>query len=160
MDGLTHDDVEHLSQEEDEEQEDRKEGDEEKEEQKQQRTMKNKSTCPMCGITLHTLYITQCTICNVKVPLGDTRKGMLRNEFHNRHRCFCGNKKKLLIAEKSKYYIWDMECFTDPVVVREMAIDQEPMIVREHKPIFVAACNMADPQVDFRSTVRTASMIS
>jgi hypothetical protein len=27
--------------------------------------------------------------------------------------------KRILIAEESKYYIWDMECFTDPVVVRD-----------------------------------------
>jgi hypothetical protein len=83
------------------------------------------------------------------MPLGDTRKGMLKYEFHNRHRCFCGNKKKLLIAEESTYYIWDMECFTDPVVVREGDAQETPMIVREHKPIFVAACNMADPSDRF-----------
>jgi hypothetical protein len=73
----------------------------------------------------------------VKLPLGDTRKDMLKSEFHNRHRCFCGNKKKLLIAEESTYYIWDMECFTDSVVVREGDTQETPMIVREHKPIFV-----------------------
>jgi hypothetical protein len=101
--------------------------------------------CPICGITLHTLYITHCTICNEKVRLGDTRKGMLKHEFQNRHRCICGNKKKLKIAEESSYYIWDMECFTDPVVVREGSPHEEAMVVREHKPIFVVACNLADP---------------
>jgi hypothetical protein len=103
MDGLAHNDVEHVPQ-----------VVEEAEELKKEEEFKGRQTeypeypidddaCPICGITLHTLYITHCTICNVKVPLGDTSKGMLKYEFHNRRRCFCGNKKKLLIAEESTY---------------------------------------------------------
>jgi hypothetical protein len=74
---------------------------------------------------------------------------MLRHEFQNRYRCNCGNKTKLLLAEENKHYIWDMERFTDPVVVRGEANDEECMAVREHKPIVVAACNMADPSDRF-----------
>jgi hypothetical protein len=97
MDGLTHNDVEHVPQEEEGDGEERKEGDEEEaaqqQQQQQMQTDQDSDACPMCGFTLHTLYITHCTICNVKVPLGDTRKGMLKYEFHNRHRCFCGTRK-------------------------------------------------------------------
>jgi hypothetical protein len=139
MDGLTHDDVEHVPQTEQE-----AEAGKEEEEFKGGQTdyPEYPAACPICGLTLHTLYITHCVICNVKVPLGDTRKGMFKYEFQNRHRCSCGNKE-LKIAEESSYYIWDMECFTDPVIVREGSPHQEAMVVREHKPIFVAASSMA-----------------
>jgi hypothetical protein len=158
MDGLTHDDVESLPQTEEPEvlteQEESKGTEEELLEYPGGQTEYpeppiDDDACPMCGITLHSLYITRCTVCDVKVPLGDTRKGMLKHEFQNRHRCVCGNKKKLKIAEESSYFIWDMECFTDPVVVREGSPHEETMVVREHKPIFVAACNMADPMNRF-----------
>jgi hypothetical protein len=85
---------------------------------------------------------------------------MLKYEFQNRHCCNCKNKKKLKIAEESSYYIWNMKFFTDPVTVREGSPYQEAMVVREHKPIFVAACNTAYPADRFHSTVRTVWMNS
>jgi hypothetical protein len=110
MEGLTHDDVERAPQTEETEvltkDEEFKDGQTEYSEYPV-----DDEACPICGITLHSLYIAHCTVCNVKVPLGDTRKGMLKHEFQNRHRCNCGNKKKLKIAEENSYYIWDMECF-------------------------------------------------
>jgi hypothetical protein len=125
MEGLTHEDVEHVPQEFEEEEDDRKEGEEEQEEQKQQ-TVYNSHACPMCGITLFSPYITHCTICNVKVPLGDTRKGMLRHEFQNRHLCNCGNKENFLLVEESTYYIWDMESLRTLLLYERRRIIRPP----------------------------------
>jgi hypothetical protein len=63
----------------------------------------------------------------------------------NKHRCDCGNKKELKVANESSYWIWDLESFTEPVIWREGNEIDKPTSVSEHKVIFVAACNMADP---------------
>jgi hypothetical protein len=81
MDGLTHDDVEPPTQTEESEvltepevlteQEESKGTEEELLDypggQTEYPEYPIEDACPMCGITLHSLYITHCTVCNVKV---------------------------------------------------------------------------------------------
>jgi hypothetical protein len=78
-------------------------------------------------------------------PLGDRRKGERLYQYVNKHRCDCGNKKELKVANESSYWIWDLESFTGPVFWRDGNEIDKPTSVSEHKVIFVAACNMADP---------------
>jgi hypothetical protein len=100
--------------------------------------------CPECELRLYTVYFVTCTICNTKIPLGNIRDGQLKYRWLNNHRCFCGNKKALLTAQESQYYIWDMECFTEDAIWREGSELGKQCSVSEHKPIFIAACNMAN----------------
>jgi hypothetical protein len=76
------------------------------------------------------LYSLHCTICNVKVPFGDTATIRVHESAPGTRRVFDPRMKAI--------------CSTDLVVMREADINKEKMTVRERKPIFVAACNMAD----------------
>jgi hypothetical protein len=99
---------------------------------------------PECELRLYTVYFVTCTICNTKIPLGNIRDGQLKYRWLNNRRCFCGNKKALLTAQESQYYIWDMECFTEGAIWREGSELGKQCGVSEHKAIFIAACNMTN----------------
>jgi hypothetical protein len=102
MNGLTHDDVEHLPK--TKEAEVLIEEEEFKGEQSEYPEYSvDDDACPICEITLHTL----CKVCNVKVPLGDTRKGMLKHEFQNRHHCNCDSLKSQKKA-RTTYGTWNV----------------------------------------------------
>jgi hypothetical protein len=105
---------------------------------------KGEERCPECELLLYTVYFVTCTICQMKIPLGNIREGKLKYRWLNNHRCFCGNKKELLTSHESKYYVWDMKCFTEEAIWREGSELGHQCSVSEHKPIFIAACNMAD----------------
>jgi hypothetical protein len=72
-----------------------------------------------CKLRLYTVYFVSCTICQANAPLGNIRESQLRLRHLNNHRCYCRMKKEVLTAPESRYYIRDMECFTEPAIWRE-----------------------------------------
>jgi hypothetical protein len=117
---------------------------------------KGEERCPECELLLYTVYFVTCTICNTKILLGNIWEGKLKYRWLNNHRCFCGNKKELLTSQEPRYYIWDMECFTEEAIWREGSELGHQCSVSEHKPIFIAACNMANTADRMSSKVKIA----
>jgi hypothetical protein len=85
----------------------------------------------------------------MKVPLGDTRKGMLRESTQAQLR----KQEEAFTCPREHVLHMDMEFFTDPVVVREGTAQESPMIVREHKPLRAIWLTLP---IDFNSTAKTA----
>jgi hypothetical protein len=54
-------------------------------------------------------------------------------EFLNKHRCDCGDKKELKVTNESSYWIWDLESFTEPVILREGNEIDKPTSLSEHR---------------------------
>jgi hypothetical protein len=52
----------------------------------------------------------------------------------------------VFVAQESHYYVWDMECFTEEAIWREGTEWAKQTSVSEHKPIFIATCNMANTE--------------